>query len=64
MSVVNLVVCTEVITGVLKAVLLPLLPSTSHILILQVKHPRTNRMHVPPAGSVLHMYRTLLAMTR
>lgn len=60
--VVNRVVYTEVITHVLKAVLFPLLPNISHILKFQVELPRANGMHVPPAGSVLHIYRTFLAM--
>ena len=64
MSVVSRVVCTEVITGVLKAVPLQLVSNISHIPKLQVEHPRANGMHIPPAGSVLHMYRTFLAMAR
>lgn len=60
--VVNRVVCTEVITHVLKAVLFPLLPNISHIPKFQIELPRANGMHVPPAGSVLHIYRTFLAM--
>lgn len=63
-SVVSRVVCTEVITGVLKAVPLPLVPNISHIPKLQAEHSRANGVHIPPAGSVLQTYITFLAMAR
>lgn len=61
-STVNCVVYTEVITHMLKAILFPLLPNISHIPKLQIELPRADGTHVPPAGSVLHIYRTFLAM--
>lgn len=64
LSVASRVVYTEMTTGVLRAVPLPLVPNMCHIPKLQVEHPRADGMHFPPAGSVLHMYRTFLAMAR
>lgn len=64
LSVASRVVCTEMTTGVLRAVPLPLVPNMCHIPKLQVEHPRADGMHFPPAGSDLHTYSTFLAMAR